>query len=40
MVPAEVSFRYKVLPFALQDRSLLLAMADPFDRTASRRSAC
>ncbi len=34
-VPAEVSFRYKVLPFALQDRSLLLAMADPFDRAAA-----
>ena len=35
LVPAEVSFRYKVLPFAVQDGSLRLAMADPFDRTAA-----
>jgi len=33
-VPAEMVFRHKVLPMELGDRSLSLAMADPFDRSA------
>ncbi len=33
-VPAEVAFRHKVLPFAVHNRTLRVAMADPFDRTA------
>ena len=33
-VPAEVAFRYKVLPLATHDRTLSVAMADPFDRLA------
>ena len=33
-VPAEVALRYNVLPFALHDRTLSVAMADPFDRVA------
>ncbi len=34
-LPAEVAFRYKVLPFALHNRTIDLAMADPFDRVAA-----
>jgi len=34
VVPAEVAFRHKVLPFAVHNRSLAVAMADPFDRVA------
>lgn len=32
-VPAEVAFRHKVLPLAVHERTLDLAMADPFDRS-------
>ena len=31
---AELAFRHKVLPLAVHNRTLELAMADPFDRTA------
>jgi len=34
-IPAEVAFRYSVLPFACCDRTLSVAMADPFDRVAA-----
>ena len=33
-VPAEMAFRYKVLPLSSHNRSLTVAMADPFDRLA------
>ena len=33
-VPADVAFRHKVLPFDVHDRTLDVAMADPFDRLA------
>ena len=33
-VPAEVAFRYKVLPLSTHNRTLAVAMADPFDRLA------
>ncbi len=33
-VPAEMAFRFKVLPLAVEDRKLSVAMADPFDRLA------
>jgi len=33
-VPPEVAFRHKVLPFAAHNRTLSVAMADPFDRVA------
>ena len=33
-VPAEVAFRHKILPFATHNRTLVVAMADPFDRIA------
>jgi type II secretory ATPase GspE/PulE/Tfp pilus assembly ATPase PilB-like protein len=33
-IPAELAFRHKVLPLAVYDRTLSLAMADPFDRLA------
>ncbi len=34
-VPVEVAFRYKVLPLSMDDNTLHIAMADPFDRTAT-----
>jgi len=33
-VPAEMAFRYKVLPVAVHNRTLTVAMVDPFDRLA------
>jgi len=33
-IPAELAFRHKVLPVATHNRTLSLAMADPFDRPA------
>lgn len=33
-VPARVAMRYKVLPFSTHNRTLSVAMADPFDRVA------
>jgi len=33
-IPAELAFRHKVLPIATHNRTLSLAMADPFDRLA------
>ena len=33
-VPAEVAARYEVLPLSLHNRTLVVAMADPFDRSA------
>ena len=33
-IPAEVAFRYKVLPLSLHNRTISLAMADPLDRVA------
>ena len=34
VVPAEIAMRHRVLPFQLADRTLSVAMADPFDRAA------
>ncbi|NLF30531.1 MAG: Flp pilus assembly complex ATPase component TadA [Planctomycetes bacterium] len=34
LVPADVAFRYSVLPLACTERGLTVAMADPFDLTA------
>ena len=33
-IPADVAFRHKVLPLSTHNRTLALAMADPFDRAA------
>ncbi len=33
-VPADVAFRHKALPVSTHNRTLLVAMADPFDRVA------
>ena len=33
-IPADVAFRHKVLPFSIHNRTLSVAMADPFDHAA------
>ena len=33
-VPAEMAFRYKLLPLSIHNRTMTVAMADPFDRMA------